>query len=111
MLGDRGDLGLSFDPHLDGVRVTNAQARVILLMLDGLWHSRAALTAVGGVEGVRRVRFLRDPEVGAFVVERRRDPMDPTSGAYEYRIAPTSTMGQKAEARAWIKKHGQHGAT
>lgn len=77
---------LHSEPRLD-----SARGRVLHLMLDRQWHPAPAICdpAVGGSEGLRRLRELRSE---GWWVEKRRA----TEGVWEYRlrgIAPKSEPG------------------
>jgi hypothetical protein len=83
-------LGATFSDEMDGMRITNKTAKVLKLLLDEQPHTIAELRAVGGTQGDRRARDLRDARYGSFQVDVTRDPEDPTSGLWFYRIvAPT----------------------
>lgn len=75
-------LGRTFSELLDGLRLANATARVLALMLDGEWHTTEELRAVGGSSGDRRARQLRDPEWGSFTVDAERMH----GGVWRYRL-------------------------
>lgn len=104
-------LGKTFDPVLDGARLATCQARVLALMLDGHWQTTHALRAVGGLSGDRRLRALRDPELGGLVVEAERDPNSAAhTGVWRYRISPDTTPGQLQRARAYLAALHPRGA-
>ena len=77
--------GATFQPERDGYRLTRQLDRVKELMLDGQWRSLSDITSVvGGSEaGVSaRLRDLRKPRNGAFVVNKRY--VD--DGLFEYQL-------------------------
>lgn len=84
--------GESFDAALDEARLTSQLQRVKALMLDGQWRTlREIAAAVQGSEaGVSaRIRDLRKPGHGGFLIERKRVG-DPAAGLHAYRMAPAS---------------------
>lgn len=77
--------GSTFDPVLDGPRLTTQFERVFNVMLDGQWHTLADLAeASGGSEaGVSaRLRDFRKERFGGHTVERQRG----ASGLWFYRL-------------------------
>lgn len=81
--------GATFDPALDGPRLTSQLDRVKALMLsDSRWRSLAQIAQlVGGTEASvsARLRDLRKTAFGSFQVERKRQG-DPTRGFFVYRV-------------------------
>lgn len=67
-------------PH-KAPRLDSARGRVLHLLLDRQWHTSPAICdpAVGGSEGLRRLRELR---AEGWWIEKRRA----TAGLYEYRL-------------------------
>jgi len=67
-------------------RLDTARGRVLHLLDDLQWHRSQAITdpAVGGSEGLRRVRELR---AAGHVIEKRRV----SAGVYEYQLARRCT--------------------
>ena len=79
--------GETFDPALDGPRLTSQLEAVRALMIDGLWRSLPYIASVvhGSEAGVSaRLRDLRKPQHGRYQVERRRM----FGGLFEYRVLP-----------------------
>jgi hypothetical protein len=80
--------GVTFDPALDGHRLTGQLARVYALMADGHWRTlRQIAAAAGGTEAAvsARLRDLRKSKFGGHTVERRR--VAGANGLWEYRVA------------------------
>ena len=80
--------GRTFDPALDGDRLTRLLSRVYACMRDGEWRSLSQIVQhCGGSEASvsARLRDLRKVRFGAYVVERRRRGR-PQVGVFEYRI-------------------------
>jgi DNA polymerase I-like protein with 3'-5' exonuclease and polymerase domains len=71
--------GRSFDSTLDSARLRSNHQRVLMLLADGMWHSATEITSVGGSQGLRRARSLR--EYG-LTLDRRRVG----GGLWEYRL-------------------------
>lgn len=82
--------GETFDPELDGPRLARQLNRVKTLMLDGHWRTlRQIAYVVGGSEaGISaRLRDLRKPKFGGYLVERRRSrDAAADAGLWEYRV-------------------------
>jgi hypothetical protein len=77
--------GATFDPELDGPRLTTQLARVLDLMLDGRARTlRHIADTIGASEASvsARLRDLRKSRFGAYVVERKRV----AGGLHTYRI-------------------------
>jgi hypothetical protein len=77
--------GSTFDPVLDGPRLTTQFQRVFAIMQDGDWHTLSDLAeASGGSEaGVSaRLRDMRKERFGGHVVQRQRG----ASGLWFYRL-------------------------
>lgn len=82
--------GVTFDPQLDGPRLTSQFERVKAYMLLGGWRSlRDIVSFCGGTEASAsaRLRDFRRKENGSYIVDRRRRG-DPASGLFEYRVLP-----------------------
>ena len=80
--------GATFDPHHDGPRLARQFGAVRALVLDGEWHTlRELADAIGAPEASvsARLRDLRKPEGGGYIVERRRRG-NPANGLHEYRV-------------------------
>ena len=82
--------GITFDPKLDGKRLTSQLECVKALMLTGRWWTLSelveALPMRASEAGVSaRLRDLRKTKFGSYNVERRRRG-DPKNGLWEYRI-------------------------
>jgi len=80
--------GQTFDSALDGERLNAQTKRVYSLMSDGNWRTlREISAAVGDPEASvsARLRDLRKPKFGAFIVDRRRRG-EPSLGIWEYRL-------------------------
>ena len=89
MTGDGPTLfdGTTFDEDLDGPRLTGQLERVWALMSDGQWRTlREIAFRAGGTEAAvsARLRDLRKPRFGGYVVDRRR--VEGVSGLWEYRV-------------------------
>lgn len=79
--------GETFDDDADGVRLTLQFRRVRALMSDGAWRTLAEIAQrVDAPEASvsARLRDLRKPRFGSFVVERRR--VAGAKGLWEYRV-------------------------
>lgn len=77
--------GETYEPEEDHARLTGQLARVLDLMKDGRWRTLAEIAkAVDGSEaGVSaRLRDLRKPRFGGYVVERERGE----GGLHRYRL-------------------------
>jgi hypothetical protein len=88
--------GDSFDPVLDGARLSNQLKRVRSIMVDHKWRSlRAIAAATGGSEAgcSARLRDLRKEQFGGYVVERRR--VSGLPGVWQYRVLPPIRGGQQ----------------
>lgn len=80
--------GRTYDPDLDGARLTRLLGRVYAFMRDGEWRTLPAIAeACGGTEASvsARLRDLRKLRFGSYVVERRR-AAPPDRGLFEYRL-------------------------
>lgn len=79
--------GQTFDQHKDGERLTGQLSSVHAVMSSGQWRTLAEireLIGVGTETGISaRLRDLRKPKFGGFVVESRRRN---DSGCWEYRV-------------------------
>lgn len=79
--------GDTYSPSLDGVRLTGHLGRVYDLMRDMRWRTLAdiaALTDGSEAGSSARLRDLRKPKFGEWIVERRRHVSD--NGCWEYRV-------------------------
>lgn len=79
--------GATFDPALDGERLRRQLGRVFDLMRDGAWRSLAEIAAATGdgeASISARLRDLKKPKFGAYLVERRRE----SGGLWRYRVLP-----------------------
>ncbi|MDE2020649.1 MAG: hypothetical protein KGJ13_09965, partial [Patescibacteria group bacterium] len=77
--------GSTYNPELDGPRLSSQLDRVKMLMLDGRWRTLEYIAkCVGGSEaGVSaRLRDCRKLKFGGYKVDRRRRG-DPKSGVWE----------------------------
>lgn len=77
--------GATYDPKLDGKRLGTQGERVKQLMLDGKRRTLPEIADALGVETITtglsaRVRDLRKPEFGGYIVKRARR----TPGLWEY---------------------------
>lgn len=84
--------GITYDHDEDGDRLVTQLRRVFQAMRPGQWWTLGKLAVqVGGSEaGVSaRLRDLRKPKFGGYIVERRRVPGG--RGLWEYRLVTTST--------------------
>lgn len=79
--------GDTFDPALDEDRLRRQLAAVRAEMFDGQWHTLHQLSLIVGAPEASvsaRLRDLRKPKFGGFVVERRRVPGG--NGLHIYRM-------------------------
>lgn len=80
--------GETYDPSKDKARLKHQLGRVYETMIDGLWRTLegvAKLTGASEAAVSARLRDLRKPKFGGYVVERRaREPRK--SGLFEYRL-------------------------
>ena len=80
--------GSTFDPVLDGPRLTKQLERVLRLMRDEQWRTLAEIgfevgsASEAGVSA--RLRDLRKAKHGGYTVERRRVPG--ARGLHQYRL-------------------------
>lgn len=80
--------GSTYSPEHDQQRLTTQLQRVRAAMLNGGWFTLAELQRLcGGSEaGVSaRLRDLRHPEHGGYIIERERVG-DPKRGLFRYRL-------------------------
>lgn len=80
--------GNTFSAELDGARLSGLLFRVFSALSSGRWMTLQELQekAGGSLCGVSaRVRDLRKPKFGGYVIERRRRG-NPKSGLHEYRM-------------------------
>ena len=79
--------GETFDQARDGKRLNKQQRAVTEVMLDGKWRTlkHIAMT-IGAPESSvsARLRDLRKPRYGGYIVERRYI----SNGLFEYRVLP-----------------------
>lgn len=81
--------GTTYEPDKDRGRLTLQLARVRKLMLDGQWRTLreiAQATSTPESSASARLRDLRKPKFGAYVVERRRRGAIGV-GLHEYRVS------------------------
>ncbi len=80
--------GATYDPDKDKERLTSQLKRVTFLMSDGEWRTLQEITAAvdGSSEaGISaRLRDLRKPKFGGYLVEKRRVEED--KGTWIYRL-------------------------
>jgi hypothetical protein len=79
--------GETFDQAKDGERLGAQLAAVSRLMQDGHWRTPGDMeraTGYGWASISARLRDLRKPRFGGFVVERRR--REGADGVFEYRV-------------------------
>jgi len=85
--------GKTFDPALDLERLSNQVGRTFSAMLDRGWLTLgeiAAMTRDPEASISARLRDLRKPRFGGYVIERRRR----TVGLWEYRmLVPVEKKG------------------
>jgi len=86
--------GATFDPRLDGLRLTRELGAVVLVMRDGNWRTLEEIQEViivgGGqfypVQSISaRLRDCRKERFGRHTVDRRRRG-SPYKGLFEYRL-------------------------
>lgn len=78
--------GETFDPKLDGPRLKGQLEAVRNFMLDGCWHELSHIALETGTSMLSvgaRVRDLRKPQFGGYIVEMRRV----SGGLWYYRLA------------------------
>jgi len=83
--------GYTFDPTLDGARLTTQLQRVKALMADGRWYSLSSIARqVGGSEASvsARIRDCRKLKFGGHTVDRLRVK----EGLWVYRLKPDEPM-------------------
>ena len=94
--------GSTYDPLLDATRLKSQLERVRALMQDGQWRTLGEIQAfAGGSESAlsARLRDLRKPRFGAWIVDRRRIRKG-TCGLWEYRvIPPVGTVQEEVACR------------
>ncbi len=99
--------GATFDPALDEERLNEQTIRIYRLMNDSLWRTLAEISAETGdpeASVSARLRDLRKPDFGAFVVNRRR--RTPSSGLWEYRLQPPGSAAATTAATKKAKRTG-----
>lgn len=87
----------TYDRSLDYERLSNNLQRVLLMLLDGKWHSEHDLRGVGGARWSARVRSLREPRFG-MRVEAERSPSAETSGEWIYRLDMSTVRDEVVDA-------------
>jgi hypothetical protein len=78
--------GVTFDQDRDGSRLNAQLSRVLAVLKGGCWHTLADVAARTGdpeASVSARIRDLRKPRFGGYVVERRYVER----GLWEYRLA------------------------
>lgn len=94
--------GETYSRPRDHARLTSELHRVLNVMLDGSWRSLAAIAEVTGAPEASisaRLRDLRKPKFGGYIVERRHVG----NGLWHYRVSrrPASAqMGAKPMVQA-----------
>lgn len=86
--------GETYDPELDGERLTKQLDRVRACMSDGRWRTLAEIEAVVKAPQSSisaRLRDLRKDKFGGFLIERRRRG-DSTDGLFEYQMVNPPTI-------------------
>jgi len=87
--------GETYSPSLDKPRLTSQLKRVFDATYAGGWFTLdeiAAATNDNSVASISaRLRDLRKPKFGEYIVERRRRG---TAGLWEYRVLPPAQVGQ-----------------
>jgi hypothetical protein len=84
--------GETFDLAIDYERLNRQTRRVAEFMADAQWHTLAEISgATGDPEASvsARLRDLRRPSLGGYLVERRR--VRPAHGLWEYRLLPAES--------------------
>ena len=77
--------GETYEPALDGARLSREYDRVFRLMRDGEWRTLADISEATGdpqASVSARLRDMRKPRFGSHTVERRRCG----EGLFEYRL-------------------------
>lgn len=80
--------GATYEPEVDGPRLSHQLRRVQMLMADGRWRTLREMAEVLGHPEASlsaRLRDLRKPAFGGCTVERRRRG-EPANGLFEYRV-------------------------
>lgn len=78
--------GQTFDPALDGARLSQQLQEVRAFMADKEWHSLAEISHYLGYPEASvsaRLRDLRKSKFGSWTIDRRRQP---GSNQYAYRM-------------------------
>jgi hypothetical protein len=79
--------GGTFDEFEDGDRLRKQLGRVRTVMFDKRWRTLSQLSVEAGAPEASvsaRLRDLRKPKFGGYMVERRRVPFG--NGLHEYRV-------------------------
>ena len=77
--------GATYNPVVDKVRLNNQTQLVLDLMFDGRWRTLSEIASATGAPEASvsaRLRDLRKPKFGSWIVERHR--LSP--GLHEYRL-------------------------
>lgn len=80
--------GDTYDPALDGARLTRQSGRVFEVMRHGGWwtHGEIGEHVPGSLTGISaRVRDFKKAKFGGYEVQKRHRG-DPRDGLYEYRL-------------------------
>jgi hypothetical protein len=84
--------GATYDPAKDKERLTSQLQRVAAIMSDGQWRTLQQITEVidGSSEaGISaRIRDLRKPKFGGYLVEKKRIEEDKGTWAYRLLLEP-----------------------
>lgn len=87
--------GDTYIAKYDGGRLRQQLARVRGVMVDGMWRTLSEISGLTGdpeASVSARLRDLRKPKFGAWVVQRRRRG-PPRDGLHEYRLLPLELEG------------------
>lgn len=94
--------GSTYDPEHDRTRLTGQLAKVYACMKDGQWRTIPEISAFvpeASRQGISaRLRDLRKPKFGGYLVEKRRRG-EPKNGVWEYRMLLTRGTQAKAPER------------
>jgi len=81
--------GITYDPKLDYQRLSGQLKRVFGVMCKGGWYTLGEIAAHTGDSSEAaisaRLRDLRKPKFGGFIIERRRRG-EARKGLWEYRL-------------------------
>jgi hypothetical protein len=104
--------GSSLDPAADGGRLARQLRAVFEAMEGGGWKTPAEIEAASGANWASasaRLRDLRKPKFGGFLVDRRRKAAG-ERGLHEYRLRPPAPRQPDLFDREIPEEHASQGA-